>query len=197
MFVHISPTFPLSIHLSHIKETPGTSCPVCAFIALCPWVMQPQDLQGFRSAPTQPHWLAGWVDRARSSVVGTAGAGLRSTAGVFGAKRERSHANMRLEWGRAGEGARVEGNVWLTKLPACPAFNPCLIAMLQQSVRPPKADILDGNIGLGRTTILAGVRVGMFRRPSSGGVEPPSRGLPRLSMYLGFVALREMGWTRT
>ena len=61
-----------------------------------------------RSTPIQPCWLDGRVDGARSVGTGSAGAWLKSGAGVFGAKRERSHANMRVEWGRPGKGARAD-----------------------------------------------------------------------------------------
>jgi len=61
-----------------------------------------------RSTPIQPCWLEGRVEGTRSAGTGSAGAWLKSGAGVFGAKRERSHANMGQEWVRAGAGARVE-----------------------------------------------------------------------------------------
>jgi hypothetical protein len=52
--------------------------------------------------------LAGRVEGARSDGVGSAGAWLRSTAGVFGAKREASHASMERTIGKGEAGARVE-----------------------------------------------------------------------------------------
>jgi hypothetical protein len=52
--------------------------------------------------------LAGRVEGARSDGVGSSGAWLRSGADDFGAKRERSHANMGRMIGKSEAGARVE-----------------------------------------------------------------------------------------
>jgi hypothetical protein len=52
--------------------------------------------------------LAGRLEGARSDGVGSSGAWLRSTAGIFGAKRVRSHANMEMTIGKGEAGARAE-----------------------------------------------------------------------------------------
>jgi hypothetical protein len=48
------------------------------------------------------------VEGARSDGVGSSGAWLRSGADDFGAKRERSHANMGRMMGKGEAGARIE-----------------------------------------------------------------------------------------